>query len=52
MTLQPDGRLAVDRAAPRPARAGQPIGVWIARAKATPVAGADEEAQGLLCAAR
>lgn len=52
MTLRPDGRLAVDRAAPRPARAGLPFGVWMALAKATPVDGADEEAQGLLSAAR
>lgn len=37
-------RLAVAR----PARAGLPFGVWMALAKATPVASTDEDAQGLL----
>ncbi|WP_373684582.1 hypothetical protein [Ramlibacter montanisoli] len=41
-------RLAVARPAQRPARAGLPFGVWMALAKATPVAGSDEDAQGLL----
>lgn len=41
-------RLAVVRPALRPARAGLPFGVWMALAKATPVASADEDAQGLL----
>ena len=44
----PEGRLTVARPAPRPARASLPFGVWMALAKATPVAGADEDAQGLL----
>lgn len=42
------GRLAVARAAPRRARQGLPFGVWMALAKATPVAGLDEDAQALL----
>jgi len=46
--LQQQGRLVVARAAQRPARAGLPFGVWMALAKATPVAGLDEDAQGLL----
>ena len=41
-------RLVVARAAQRPARAGLPFGVWMALAKATPLAGADEDAQGML----
>lgn len=41
-------RLAVARPAQRPARAGLPFGVWMALAKATPVAGSDEDAQHLL----
>lgn len=44
-------RLTVARAAPRPARASLPFGVWMALARATPLAGADEDAQGLLDAA-
>lgn len=51
MTVQADGRLAVARAALRPARAGLPFGVWMALAKATPLPGADDDAQGLLSAA-
>jgi hypothetical protein len=42
------GRLAVARAAPRRSRNGLPFGVWMALAKATPVAGLDEDAQALL----
>jgi len=41
-------RLTVARPALRPARAGLPFGVWMALAKATPVASADDDAQGLL----
>ena len=41
-------RLNVARAAPRPARAALPFGVWMALAKATPVASTDDDAQGLL----
>ena len=41
-------RLSVARPALRPARAGLPFGVWMALAKATPVAGIDEDAQSLL----
>lgn len=41
-------RLVVARPAQRPARAALPFGVWMALAKATPVAGSDEDAQGLL----
>lgn len=40
-------RLAVARPAPRPARAGLPFGVWMALAKATPLA-SDEDPQALL----
>jgi hypothetical protein len=32
----------------RPARAGLPFGVWMALAKATPMAPLDDDAQGLL----
>ena len=41
-------RLQVARPAQRPARAGLPFGVWMALAKATPVGGSDEDAQGML----
>jgi len=41
-------RLRVARAAPRRSRGGLPFGVWMALARATPVAGFDEDAQGLL----
>lgn len=41
-------RLAVARPALRPARSGLPFGVWMALAKATPVANADDAAQGML----
>jgi len=42
------GRLVVARAAPRKSRTGLPFGVWMALAKASPVAGQDGEAQALL----
>lgn len=42
------GRLVVARPAPRHERSSLPFGVWMALAKATPVAGLDEECQGLL----
>jgi hypothetical protein len=48
MVVEREGRLTVARAAPRPARAALPFGVWMALARATPLAGADEDAQGLL----
>ncbi len=41
-------RLVVARAAQRPARTALPFGVWMALAKATPLAGADEDAQQML----
>ena len=41
-------RLVVARTAPRPARTALPFGVWMALARATPFANADEDAQGLL----
>jgi hypothetical protein len=43
-------RLSVVRAAPRAKRTSLPFGVWMALAKATPVAGLDEDAQGLRAA--
>jgi len=43
-------RLVVARAAPRQARHDLPFGVWLALAKATPVAGLLEDDQGLLVA--
>lgn len=42
------GRLHSIRAAPRERRSGLPIGTWMALAKATPVAGLDEDTQVLL----
>lgn len=42
------GRLAVARPAPQRAVEKLPFQLWMALAKATPVAGLDEEAQGLL----
>ncbi|MEO8654141.1 MAG: hypothetical protein ABI409_08455 [Ramlibacter sp.] len=42
------GRLHAVRAAPRTRRNGLPFGTWMALAKATPVAGLDEDAQALL----
>lgn len=44
-------RLVVARAAPRARRSALPFGVWMALAKATPVAGLDEDSQALLAAA-
>ena len=41
-------RLVVARVAPRRARQPLPFGVWVALAKATPVAGLTEDEQGLL----
>ena len=41
-------RLVVARAAPRQTRRNLPLAMWMALAKATPVAGLDEGAQGLL----
>ena len=41
-------RLSVARPAARPARAALPFGVWMALAKATPLAGVDDDAQGML----
>ncbi|NDP63705.1 MAG: hypothetical protein GZ092_13905 [Polaromonas sp.] len=43
-----NGRLVVSRAAPRRARQNLPLGVWMALAKATPVAGLNDGVQGLL----
>jgi hypothetical protein len=47
LTLE-QGRLQVARPAPKPARATLPFGIWMALAKATPVAAPDDAAQGLL----
>ncbi|MBC7602765.1 MAG: hypothetical protein H7255_08920 [Ramlibacter sp.] len=41
-------RLVVARSAPRRIRNGLPFGVWMSLAKATPIAGLDEDAQALL----
>ncbi|MDB5742629.1 MAG: hypothetical protein JWR68_944 [Polaromonas sp.] len=41
-------RLVVARAAPRTPRQRLPLGVWMALAKATPVAGLNDDVQGLL----
>ncbi len=46
--LMQDTRLTVLRAAPRLQRQALPFGVWMALAKATPVAGLPEDVQGLL----
>lgn len=46
--LLENNRLIVVRTAPRRARQPLPFGVWMALAKATPVAGLNEGAQGLL----
>ena len=43
-----NGRLVVGRSAPRRSRQSLPLGVWMALAKATPVAGLNEGVQGLL----
>jgi hypothetical protein len=42
------GRFTVARAAPRRSRNSLPFGVWMALAKATPIAGLDEDAQAML----
>lgn len=46
--LMQDQRLVVARAAPRRTRQNLPLGVWMALAKATPVAGLNDGVQGLL----
>ncbi len=46
--LMENSRLAVVRAAPRRARQSLPLGVWMALAKATPVAGLNDDEQGML----
>jgi hypothetical protein len=51
LVAQSPHRLTVARPAQRPARTGLPFGVWMALAKATPLASADEDAQGMLGAA-
>lgn len=43
------GRLVVARSAVHRAQPRMPFGLWMALAKAQPVAGFDEDAQGLLC---
>jgi len=43
-----DKRLIVARAAPRRSRQPLPFGVWLALAKATPVAGLNDDVQGML----
>lgn len=43
-----NGRFAVARAAPRHARLQLPFGVWVALAKATPVAGLNDDEQAML----
>ncbi|MEO8391143.1 hypothetical protein [Polaromonas sp.] len=43
-----NGRLTVARAAPRRTRQSLPLGVWMALAKATPVAGLVDDEQGML----
>jgi hypothetical protein len=49
LLASPEGRLSVARPAPRPARAALPFGVWMALARATPLASEDDaDAQGLL----
>lgn len=49
MLLQQE-RLVVARPAARARRAAIPFGVWMALAKATPLPGADDDAQGMLAA--
>ena len=44
------GRLQLARPAPKRPRRGLPFGIWMALAKATPVAGLDDGAQPLLAA--
>lgn len=43
-----NGRLVVARSAPRRSRQSLPLGIWMALAKATPVVGLNDDAQGLL----
>ena len=43
-----NNRLVVARAAPRHARQELPLGMWVALTKATPVAGLNEDEQGML----
>jgi len=43
-----NNRLVIARAAPRRVRQELPFGVWVALAKATPVAGLNEDEQGML----
>ncbi|MES2685573.1 MAG: hypothetical protein V4706_02060 [Pseudomonadota bacterium] len=43
-----NGRFTVARAAPRRSRQSLPLGVWMALAKATPVAGLIDDEQGML----
>ncbi|MCJ7798716.1 MAG: hypothetical protein MUP33_02980, partial [Polaromonas sp.] len=43
-----NSRLVVARAAPRSSRRPLPFAVWLALAKATPVAGLNDSVQGLL----
>lgn len=49
--LAEHGRLVLARAAPRHQRSALPFAVWMALAKASPAAGLDEDAQGMLDAA-
>lgn len=51
LLAQGEGHFTVARPAQRPARAALPFGVWMALAKSAPLAGADDDAQGLLDAA-
>ncbi|MBC7445208.1 MAG: hypothetical protein H7273_07025 [Polaromonas sp.] len=46
--LLESGRLVVARSAPRRSRQSLPLGVWMALAKASPVVGLNDAAQGLL----
>jgi hypothetical protein len=46
--IMENNRLAATRAAPRKTRQNLPFDVWVALAKATPVAGLNDEMQGLL----
>lgn len=46
--LRENQRLVVARAAPRRSRQNLPLGVWMALAKATPVAGLNDEEQAML----
>ena len=46
--LMENQRLVVARAAPRRERKDLPFGVWLALAKATPLAGLSDDDQGLL----